>query len=188
MGNTVSTRTDYSQNRDPADGYTYMAEYDRENKIGEGKVHMAYVGHYVDSSPPGGPKVGKPCVVKLFKESVAWYYNDWFPHLTTHKRAAQFADRFNDIRKSDSRTINVLFPLISKIDRRGGFYLFWIWNFTPVAKFEYVSLEPFLTGNYQRFNNNLGWTNKSEPAPLMQAFSHWTYHISESKYLVCDLQ
>lgn len=46
-------------------------------------------------------------------------------------------------------------------------------------------VEPFLGAAFTKFNSNSGWTNGH---PLMQALSHFSYHQSEGKYLLCDLQ
>ena len=41
-------------------------------------------------------------------------------------------------------------------------------------------------GTFEKFNSNNGWSSGLDP--LMQAFSHWTYHVTGRKLLVCDLQ
>ena len=167
-----------------------MARFD-ENKIGEGACRVAYSGRIVDSNPSGGPEVGYHCVVKVFKKEYARNYDQWVPDLVAHKRAVKMAESFNRLRLdiSPRRTIKVLTPLIAKVDTLGGFYLFWLWNVSPVDKVrenEYVSLEPFLHGHYQKFNSNGGWNDES--SMLLQTFSHWSACKSGYKYLLCDLQ
>ena len=83
----------------------------------------------------------------------------------------------------------MLTPLIAKVDTRGGFYLLWTWNVSPVNNVrenEYVSLEPYLAGHWQKFNSNAGWSDDS--AKLLQAFSHWSACKSGYSFLLCDLQ
>lgn len=51
-----------------------------------------------------------------------------------------------------------------------------------------VLQEPFIE-NYQKFNSNTGWKDDSIPwARVMQALSHFTYHVSNGQRLLCDLQ
>ena len=43
--------------------------------------------------------------------------------------------------------------------------------------------------NYAKFNSNSGWADDSLPWPrVMQALSHFTYHISNGQCVLCDLQ
>ncbi|GMH34716.1 hypothetical protein BSKO_02577 [Bryopsis sp. KO-2023] len=49
-------------------------------------------------------------------------------------------------------------------------------------------VEPFIK-NYQKLNSNSSWCDCSSPwARLMQALSHYSYHISKGELLLCDLQ
>jgi hypothetical protein len=48
--------------------------------------------------------------------------------------------------------------------------------------------EPFIE-DYEKFNSNSGWTDDSEGWPeVMQALSHFSYHVSRGNYVLCDLQ
>lgn len=47
-------------------------------------------------------------------------------------------------------------------------------------------VEPYIEGNYQKFNSNSGWSADAHEA--MSALSHFSWHYSEGKFLVCDLQ
>lgn len=50
-------------------------------------------------------------------------------------------------------------------------------------------IEPFLRGGtYEKFNSNFGYASKHQDHEIIQAFSHWTYHYSDGRHLVCDLQ
>jgi len=189
MGATYSTETYFTVDRDSS-GFKYMARFD-ENKIGAGACRIAYRGRVVESTPSGGPQVGYQCVVKVFKDEYARNYDQWVPDLVAHKRAVKMAESFNRLRLNISprRTIQVLTPLIARVDTRGGFYLFWSWNVSPVNNVrenEYVSMEPHLAGHWQKFNSNTGWSDDS--AKLLQAFSHWSACKSGYSYLLCDLQ
>ncbi|KAJ6789691.1 hypothetical protein PWT90_00555 [Aphanocladium album] len=53
---------------------------------------------------------------------------------------------------------------------------------------EKILVEPFID-DYQKFNSNTGWTNDDDGwAEVMQALSHFSYHISGGFYVLCDLQ
>jgi len=189
MGANYSTETYFTVDTDRS-GYKYVARFDEE-KIGEGACRVAYRGRVVNSTPSGGPQVGYQCVVKVFKEQYARNYDQWVPDLVAHKRAVKMAESFNRLHLNFSprRTIQVLTPLIAKVDTRGGFHLLSLWNIYPVGNVrenEYVSLEPYLTGHWQKFNSNAGWADES--ALLLQAFSHWSAVKSGLRYLLCDLQ
>lgn len=48
--------------------------------------------------------------------------------------------------------------------------------------------EPFIE-SYQKFNSNTGWADNATPWPrVMQALSHFSYHVSGGQYVLCDLQ
>ena len=49
-------------------------------------------------------------------------------------------------------------------------------------------VEPFIT-NWQKFNSNTGWASSgTDWTEIMQALSHYSYHVSGGQYLLCDLQ
>jgi hypothetical protein len=47
-------------------------------------------------------------------------------------------------------------------------------------------VEPMIKGEYFEFNSNSGYA--ASDSDTMQALSHFTYHVSNGKYLLCDLQ
>ncbi|KAF2028257.1 hypothetical protein EK21DRAFT_70096 [Setomelanomma holmii] len=55
-----------------------------------------------------------------------------------------------------------------------------------------LSLEPFIQGEYVKYNNNCGWINEAKRNDrfnqIAQAFSHFTFERSQGRFLVCDLQ
>lgn len=57
-----------------------------------------------------------------------------------------------------------------------------VWTFTETnAK---VLVEPF-----RKFNSNSGWASSKAPWDrVMQAMSHYSYHVTNREFLVCDLQ
>ena len=59
-------------------------------------------------------------------------------------------------------------------------------------KGECLSLEPFIEGEYIKYNNNAGWINADlvdDPfGQMAQAFSHFSFERSWGRFLVNDLQ
>ena len=57
------------------------------------------------------------------------------------------------------------------------------------AEEQLTLVEPFIE-NYVKFNSNSGWVAKDQGSwgELMQALSHFSYHISGGQFLLCDLQ
>ncbi|KAF3904090.1 hypothetical protein ABW21_db0201986 [Orbilia brochopaga] len=57
---------------------------------------------------------------------------------------------------------------------------------------ECLSLEPFIQGDYIKYNNNCGYVNQENPHDRFnqaaQAFSHFTFERSRGRFLVSDLQ
>lgn len=65
---------------------------------------------------------------------------------------------------------------------------------------QYVPAEPFLRGQYIKYNNNNGWLDEQYKSGQLagsvagvnhhvaQAFSHYTYVESGGELLVCDIQ
>lgn len=52
----------------------------------------------------------------------------------------------------------------------------------------YCSQEPLIEGPYVKYNSNNGFVNKDEYAATLNAFSHWTYQVTNHYLMVVDLQ
>lgn len=59
---------------------------------------------------------------------------------------------------------------------------------TKSSGVQYI-VEPFIE-NFQKFNSNTGWVSKDSTKwiAVMQALSHYSYHVSAGHFLLCDLQ
>jgi len=53
-------------------------------------------------------------------------------------------------------------------------------------KNQYYLVEAYIPGNFRKYTNNYTYVNES--VPLLTAFSHFTYYLTEGKYMVTDLQ
>jgi len=50
------------------------------------------------------------------------------------------------------------------------------------------TFEDFIEGDYEKFNNNVGWTLRSPRSAVLDSFSHYTWVKSNKELVVCDLQ
>ncbi|KAG2485289.1 hypothetical protein HYH03_015964 [Edaphochlamys debaryana] len=57
----------------------------------------------------------------------------------------------------------------------------------PEAK-RWCTLEPHLQGTFTKFTNNAGCVNTADYRATLQAFTHWTHHVSGGLVMVTDLQ
>ena len=48
--------------------------------------------------------------------------------------------------------------------------------------------EELCIGPHVKFNNNCGSVNLDDPQPHLQAFSHWSYEVTDKKLMVVDVQ
>ncbi len=113
-GGSSKIETNYST-KDKA-GYQYYAQFDSA-PFSEGVSRYAFKG----TLKGGGPKSGKPCVVKVFKRSYAKRFDEWIPDLAASETAAEWADRFSDevipiFDLSDYRAMEFIVPVIAKVD------------------------------------------------------------------------
>ncbi|EAR88738.2 mhck/ef2 kinase domain protein (macronuclear) [Tetrahymena thermophila SB210] len=61
----------------------------------------------------------------------------------------------------------------------------------PNKEIKYYFVENLIEGDYQKYNNNAGWTNlttSSDFNKITQAFSHFTWQYSHGQLLVVDIQ
>ena len=95
--------------------------------------------------------------------------------LEASQKAVDLITRWNEERRID-RMVKVNLPEVWTFDDGGS------WAGRKVLQ------EPFIS-NYQKFNSNTGWSDDSVPwARVMQALSHFTYHVSGGQNVLCDLQ
>ena len=53
---------------------------------------------------------------------------------------------------------------------------------------EYFSIEEYLEGKFEKWSNNIGYLNEKEYSYTLDAFSHWTWVITNNYLVVTDLQ
>ncbi|ATY62196.1 elongation factor 2 [Cordyceps militaris] len=121
-----------------------------------------------------GPRSGQPCVHKWFK-SGSVFSDDFFTlDIKAVDKALEFIDKFNEL-GIVAKTIKLNIPAV--------------WHYSSGSREgEKILVEPFIR-NYQKFNSNSGWTNDDDGwAEVMQALSHFSYHVSGGFYVLCDIQ
>ena len=95
----------------------------------------------------------------------------------TNKKAKEFIDEWNQMSMTDKpvELVPMLVIQCVKTNSNGKF---------PPDSF--VVVEPFLEGEYQKWNSNLGWCPHDDLS--INALSHWSYHKSNGQYVFCDMQ
>jgi curved DNA-binding protein CbpA len=111
------------------------------------------------------------------------------------KSGTVFEDKFFSL---DMKAIDKALEIIKSWNRQGfieklvQINIPEVWTFETSANATWagakVLQEPFIE-NYQKFNSNTGWASDKAPwARVMQALSHYSYHVTNGRYLLCDLQ
>lgn len=148
-----------------------FSDWDLEHPFAEGAFRWVAKGVYT-----AGPRRGEPCVCKWFKNSGLSYEEKYFQHdIKAVDKAMELISQWNQARIVDRR-IQMNRPEV--------------WTFKRGSTFakRKVLQEPHIH-NWQKFNSNSGWALEGEGWPqIMQALSHYSYHISRGQFVLCDLQ
>eukprot|EP01083_Nonionella_stella_P215822 776405_1 len=154
----------------------------------EGSTKQSHEGIYGEEAPK--EKYGQTAVVKKLKNglnksplSIKTQFNN---DILTHKIAAEYASIWNGLNKENNSNINIQIPYITQINKTSTSKWFNTFSKYYHSDGEYILVEDYLHGNFEKFNSNTGWVKNNKS--FINAFSHWTYHHSNGQYLVCDLQ
>jgi hypothetical protein len=117
-----------------------------------------------------GQRTGQKCVAKWFKDD---------------------AFNFDDFVENDQRAVEVAGRIITQwnesafIRKKIRLNVPEVWK-GPRGK---LLVEPYIE-DFVKFNSNTGWTSTSTNPwfLVMQALSHYSYHVSSGMYLLCDIQ
>ncbi|QPG95465.1 hypothetical protein C2857_000767 [Epichloe festucae Fl1] len=123
-----------------------------------------------------GPRDGQACVVKWFKTG-AVFSDDYFTlDIKAVDKALEFVNKFNEL------------GLINKLVKINVPAVWTFYDGPGDWSGQKVLCEPFIQ-NYQKFNSNSGWNDESERwGEVMQALSHFSYHLSGGNLVLCDIQ
>ncbi|RUP44963.1 hypothetical protein BC936DRAFT_148790 [Jimgerdemannia flammicorona] len=116
------------------------------------------------------PHNNRRLVAKVFKRGPADREN-YLEVMSTQSIAYKLANEFNTRRPP--RPIDFLDVRVLEIRRPSGGIM-------------YVTVEPFVEGNYVKHNNNANYSN--ELKVTAQAYSHFTWEASNNQLIVVDLQ
>ena len=151
------------------------AEVDVSKIYSTGGFKIVYKGRFT-----GGVRAGQESIHKIFKTGSVFESSYFASELKVVAKALQIINNFN-IDGIINKPIWLNEPTIwTFTEARGDFKN---WQNTKCI------VEPFID-NFGKFNSNSGWTpnNTSHWIEAMQALSHYSYHASEGKVLLCDLQ
>lgn len=139
--------------------------------FGEGGFRWVAKGKYTR-----GERAGQACVCKWFKSGETFEADYFILDIKAVSKALDIVNKFNQLGIVD-KAVKINVPAVwTCCDDSNE----WAGN--------KALIEPFIQ-NYQKFNSNTGWTDVSRDwALVMQALSHFSYHISGGNYVLCDLQ
>jgi len=124
-----------------------------------------------------GARAGEACVCKWFKTGHVDESSFFDLDIKAMNKAHELVKEWNSKRMVD-KLVKVNIPEVWTFEHQIG---------SPRSG-KKVLQEPFIT-NYQKFNSNNGWADNETPWPrVMQALSHFSYHVSGGQFVLCDLQ
>lgn len=128
--------------------------------------------HCVLGNYTSGPRTGQKAIAKYFKPQYRRMSASFFEtDEAAVEKALQIISSFNGS-KFISKMVRINVP--QRWTKHDG---------------ENVFVEPFIEG-FEKFNSNSGWISKKKGNwyDLLQAFSHYSYHLTRGQFLLCDLQ
>mmetsp|Transcript_51675 Transcript_51675/g.123018 ORF Transcript_51675/g.123018 Transcript_51675/m.123018 type:complete len:313 (+) Transcript_51675:65-1003(+) len=135
-----------------------------------GHFRYVHVGKYTS-----GPRTGENCVVKIFKKGSVYEESFFLNDIKVVDEASCLITCFNDSQsKAVGKKIYLNRPEI------------WDQSSEGAGKGQKLLVEPMIEGQYYTFNSNTGYV--AEGYEIMQALSHFSYHLSDGEMLLCDLQ
>jgi len=156
--------------RNNADRAEYKV-WDLEHPFAEGAFRHVAQGRYTK-----GKRKGEKCVCKWFKTGCVYEDSYFDKDIAASNKAVELIQAWNRSQNID-KMVQVNLPEVWTFD-----------NDTSMMANTKILQEPFIE-NYEKFNSNTGWKDDSFPwARVMQALSHFSYHVSGGRYLLCDLQ
>lgn len=119
-------------------------------------------------------RTGEDCVCKWFKTGGVLEDHFFDSDIASAKMAVRLITKWNENRLID-RMVKINLPEV--------------WTFLDGKRKGQKTLQEPYIANYEKFNSNTGWSDDSTPWPrVMQAISHFSFHISNGQHLLCDLQ
>eukprot|EP00667_Euglena_gracilis_P002633 EG_transcript_2636 len=125
---------------------------------------------------PSEPKGKQEFIAKKFINEDDDDNERYFTDVLMQSLCQEYAMQFNQCNppKKVQFIDSFIIELVSRKCKPDG------WN-------QLMSVEPFMPGEYQKYNNNFGWVSYLD-RNTPQAFSHFTYVASDGEHLVTDIQ
>ena len=140
---------------------------DLNDIFAEGTFKYCAEGRYA-----GGLRTGQKCVVKWFKEDNDFHGDLFERDLEAVQHTLRIITQWNQAALTPDVRMRINIPEIWTIQGQKSL------------------LEPFIE-DFTKFNSNTGWYAKGARNGMyevLQALSHYSYHISSGQFLICDLQ
>lgn len=137
--------------------------------IGEGASRLVSKGTHTE-----GERKGQSCVSKWFKQEYVSQRDAFFAlDIKAVDKAIEIVEKWN---------AEKLMTLTIWMNKAA------VWNYvTGDRKGEPISVEPFID-NFEKFNMNSGWARNAKGWPaVLQALSHYSYHMTGGVFVLCDL-
>ena len=156
------------------------------DKLGEGTFKEAYMGAVEGEGDYYGFEPGQKLVLKFIKPEK---YNSGIritpADIASQKLAQTYAEKFVHQHRPNrgGERMDVFFRVGKLVASSKEHFQS---KRRMVLKNESMLVELPLYGKFEKFNSNTGWS--SGVGLLPDAFSHWTWVVSNGEHLVCDLQ
>ncbi|KAL7722574.1 Elongation factor 2 kinase [Entamoeba marina] len=128
-------------------------------------------------------------VLKTFLSKEACEHLKYFDALEVNSIVRKLAWEFNQYQSSRHKRINFvktsLFMPSAKVfpTERVKYY-----DLVKMANNSLYFVEPYLDGEFVKFNDNTFYVNMNQFSASIQCFSHWTYFRTAKRLIVVDLQ
>jgi len=136
--------------------------------LAQGEHRWVYKSHYTR-----GPRKGEDCVTKYFKTGSVFEDKFFDADIKGVRKAADLLKSFTTFMLGEVEAVPRIYLNLPEV-----------WTGEGTGK--KLLVEPFISGRYQKFNSNTGWSDNDHP--VMAALSHYSWHFSGGRYLLCDLQ
>jgi hypothetical protein len=157
----------------------YFGNHAISNPIAEGTFRVVAQGRYTN-----GERQGQACVGKWYKWGVDVEDDFVEDDLLAVDKALEIVNRFNQLNVAN-KCVKINIPDVW--DLRNG-HAYEVEDEDDHDYEQPILVEPFIQ-NYQKWNSNSGWLDDGTVwGEVMQALSHFSYHITGGANVLCDLQ
>ncbi|XP_061166509.1 alpha-protein kinase vwkA-like [Saccostrea echinata] len=182
MGQQISVETLCGQDED-LEGRYWCSFEPYPYRVGARK--LSYMGILNGE----GPRRGKRCLVKAFRQGCATRA-DWHHEKERAMMAKSLALEFNREMSEIGERVNLVFhtPMLVEIDEVSSYMCIAMFLGKPRKKMrelEYVSVEPYLSGKFQNFNSS---KTKMFDSMVMNAYSHYTWCCTQGECVVTGMK